>query len=102
VTPAQATDPAAVCPDGMVISLAMLVFAERCPGSWPRMTDGDTSLEAFLDEAFDAQERISSGDLQRRAVAADLPAALLTRFDALPEGEYAQDEALEALNGLPG
>jgi hypothetical protein len=66
------------------------------------MTDSDTGLEAFLDQAFDAQERISSGDLQRRAVAADLPAALLTRIDALPEGEYAQDEALEALNELPG
>ena len=65
------------------------------------MTDGDTSLEAFLDEAFDAHERISSGDLQRRAVAAALPAELMTRIDALPEGEYAQDEALDALHQLP-
>jgi hypothetical protein len=65
------------------------------------MTDSDTGLAAFLDDAFDAQERISSGDLRRRAVAADLPAALLTRIDALPEGEYAQDEALEALHELP-
>jgi hypothetical protein len=61
------------------------------------MTDDTTSLDDFLDEAFDAQERISSGDLQRRAVAAGLPADLLTRIDALPEGEYAQDEASEAL-----
>jgi hypothetical protein len=61
------------------------------------MTDDTTSLDDFLDEAFDAQERISSGDLQRRAVAAGLPADLLTRIDALPEGEYAQDEAAEAL-----
>jgi hypothetical protein len=65
------------------------------------MTDGGTSLEAFLDEVFDAHERISSGDLQRRALAADLPAELLTRIDALPEGEYAQDEALDALHELP-
>jgi hypothetical protein len=65
------------------------------------MTDGDTGLEAFLNEAFEAQERISSGDLQRRAVAADLPAELLTRIDALPEGEYAQDEASDALHELP-
>jgi hypothetical protein len=65
------------------------------------MTDGDNDLEEFLDQAFDAQERISSGDLQRRAVAADLPAELMTRIDALPEGEYAQDEALEALHELP-
>ena len=65
------------------------------------MTDGDTGLDAFLDQAFDARERISSGDLQRRAVAADLPAELMTRIDALPEGEYAQDEALDALHELP-
>jgi hypothetical protein len=60
-------------------------------------TDETTGLDAFLDESFDAQERISSGDLQRRAIAAGLPADLLTRIDALPEGEYAQDEAAEAL-----
>jgi hypothetical protein len=65
------------------------------------MTDGDSGLEAFLDEAFDAHERISSGDLQRRAIAADLPAGLMTRLDALPEGEYTQDEAVDALHGLP-
>jgi hypothetical protein len=65
------------------------------------MTDHDIGLENFLDKAFDGQERISSGDLQRRAVAADLPAELLTRIDALPEGEYAQDEAAEALHELP-
>jgi hypothetical protein len=63
------------------------------------MTD-DTELDAFLDDAFQAQERISSGDLQRRAIAADLPAELLTRIDALPEGEYAQDEAVDALHEL--
>jgi hypothetical protein len=65
------------------------------------MTDPDTSLEDFLDDAFDAQERVSSADLQRRAIAADLPAELLTRIDALPEGEYAQDEAVDALHELP-
>jgi hypothetical protein len=65
------------------------------------MTDRETDLAAFLDEAFDSQERISSGDLQRRAIAADLPAELLTRIDALPEGEYAQDEALDAVHELP-
>jgi len=65
------------------------------------MTDSDTGLEAFLDQVFDAQERISSGDLRRRAIAAGLPAALMTRIDALPEGEYAQDEASDALHELP-
>ena len=57
-------------------------------------------LEAFLDELYRGQERLSSGDIQRSAISADLPADLLTRVDALPEGEYAQDEAAEALQAL--
>ncbi|MEV0895771.1 hypothetical protein [Actinoplanes sp. NPDC049802] len=64
------------------------------------MTDDIRELDAFLDAAYDAQERLTSGDLQRRAIAADLPAAALTRIDALPEGEYAQDEAAEALRAI--
>ncbi|MEU4694160.1 hypothetical protein [Actinoplanes sp. NPDC023714] len=64
------------------------------------VTDDFRELTEFLDTAFDAQERLSSGDLQRRAIAADLPAEALTRIDALPEGEYAQDEAAEALRAL--
>ncbi|GAA4598658.1 hypothetical protein BJY16_002794 [Actinoplanes octamycinicus] len=64
-------------------------------------TTGDNArLTAFLDDAYRAEERMSSGDLQRRAIAEDLPAALLTRIDALPEGEYLQDEADEALRTL--
>ncbi|GIF15358.1 hypothetical protein [Actinoplanes teichomyceticus] len=57
----------------------------------------DSRLAAFLDEAYRAEERLTSGDLQRRAIAQDLPATLMTRIDALPEGEYLQDEAAEAL-----
>jgi hypothetical protein len=57
-------------------------------------------LDEYLDEAFTGQERLSSADLQRGAVAAELPATVLTRIDALPEGEYAQDEAAEALRAL--
>ncbi|SNY30743.1 hypothetical protein [Paractinoplanes atraurantiacus] len=64
------------------------------------MSDDFRELDAFLDDAFDAQERLSSADLQRRAIAADLPATAMTRIDALPEGEYAQDEAAEALRIL--
>ncbi|GAB2596550.1 hypothetical protein Aab01nite_71850 [Paractinoplanes abujensis] len=64
------------------------------------MTDEIRELDAFLDDVFDGQERLSSADLQRRALAADLPALALTRVDALPEGEYAQDEAAEALRAL--
>ncbi|WP_374238203.1 hypothetical protein [Actinoplanes sp. DH11] len=64
------------------------------------MTDDMRELTEFLDGAYDAQERLSSGDLQRRAIAADLPAEAMTRIDALPDGEYAQDEAAEALRTL--
>jgi hypothetical protein len=64
------------------------------------VTDDLRVLDEFLDAAYDAQERLTSGDLQRRAIASDLPAALLTRIDALPEGEYAQDEAAEALRAI--
>jgi hypothetical protein len=64
------------------------------------VTDEFDQLDAFLDDAYDGHERLSSLDLQRRAIAADLPATLLTRVDALPEGEYAQDEAAEALRQL--
>ena len=64
------------------------------------MTDDIRELDAFLDTTYDAQERLTSGDLQRRAIAAGLAAAAMTRIDALPEGEYAQDEAAEALRAL--
>ena len=65
------------------------------------MTD-QNPLDAFLDELYHGQERLTSGDIRRRAVSADLPADVLTRIDALPEGEYAQDEAAEALQSLQG
>ncbi|WP_438870941.1 MULTISPECIES: hypothetical protein [Paractinoplanes] len=64
------------------------------------MTDEMRELDAFLDDAFDGQERLSSADLQRRAIASELSATTLTRIDALPEGEYAQDEAAEAVRAL--
>jgi hypothetical protein len=61
------------------------------------VTDDLRLLDSFLDGAYVGHERLSAAELQRGAVAADLPAAVLTRIDALPEGEYAQDEAAEAL-----
>ncbi|GGQ78034.1 hypothetical protein [Couchioplanes azureus] len=64
------------------------------------MSDDLQILDDYLDEAYSGQERLSSADLQRGAVAGNLPAAALTRIDALPEGEYAQDEAAEALRNL--
>ncbi|MEH1126878.1 hypothetical protein [Micromonospora sp. CPCC 206061] len=60
------------------------------------------TLEELLDDLYVWQERVSAGDIRRAAIAADLPAAELTRIDALPEGEYSQDEALDALNETSG
>lgn len=65
------------------------------------MSDDLGALETFLDDAFVGHERLTSADLQRSAIASDLPATAMTRIDALPEGEYAQDEASEALRTLP-
>jgi len=54
-------------------------------------------LYELLDEIYLGKERVSRAEIQRRAVVADLPASLMTRIDAMPEGEYAQDEAEEVL-----
>ena len=64
------------------------------------MSDDLRTLDEFLDDAYVGQERLTSAELQRSAIAADLPARLMTKLDALPEGEYAQDEAAEALRVL--
>jgi hypothetical protein len=59
----------------------------------------DRRLDALLDDLYRGQERITQADIYRRAVAADLPADLLTRIDSLPEGEYAVDEVADLLGG---
>jgi hypothetical protein len=55
-------------------------------------------LDMLLDEAFRGQDRVTSDELRRRAVAAELRAEPRSRVEALPEGEYAADEAAEALS----
>lgn len=59
-------------------------------------------LDALLDDLYSGQERITQAEIQRRAVAAEVPADLLTRITALPEGEYAEDEVAELLGGTAG
>ncbi|MBF9132401.1 hypothetical protein I0C86_26130 [Plantactinospora sp. S1510] len=59
-------------------------------------------LDALLDDLYSGQERITQAEIQRRAVAAEVPAELLTRITALPEGEYAADEVAELLGGTAG
>ncbi|WP_439117112.1 hypothetical protein [Micromonospora lupini] len=57
------------------------------------------ALDDLLNDIFRGQERVTQGEIYRRAVAADLPADVLARIDALPEGEYAVDEASDLLGG---
>jgi hypothetical protein len=66
----------------------------------PVTDEPDTALlDDLLDDIYHGQERISQADIYRRAVAAELPAALLSRIAALPQGEYAADEAADLLGG---
>lgn len=58
------------------------------------------SVSNLLDQVFVGQERVTSDEIQRRAAAEELPAAVLAQLAALPEGEYAQDEVEEALDAL--
>ncbi|MFG1653552.1 hypothetical protein ACGFIE_26825 [Micromonospora sp. NPDC049275] len=57
------------------------------------------ALDDLLDDIFRGQERVTQAEIYRRAVAAELPPGLLARIDALPEGEYAVDEASDQLGG---
>jgi hypothetical protein len=59
------------------------------------------TLDTFLDDVYHGQERLSRDEIHRAAVTFDLPADQLAIVDGLPEGEYAQDEAAEALRQVP-
>ncbi|WP_435819997.1 hypothetical protein [Micromonospora purpureochromogenes] len=66
----------------------------------PGTDEVDTrQLDELLDDIYHGQERISQADIYRRAVAAELPPTLLSRIAALPQGEYAVDEAADLLGG---
>jgi hypothetical protein len=56
-------------------------------------------IDDLLDDIYHGQERISQAEIHRRAVTAELPAELLTRISALPQGEYAMDEVADLLGG---
>ena len=64
------------------------------------MSDELRQLDEFLDEIFTAQDRLTNIEIQRSAIAAELPAELMTRIDGLPEGMYSQDEASEAFRTI--
>ncbi|MEO3929555.1 hypothetical protein ABGB07_37720 [Micromonosporaceae bacterium B7E4] len=59
-------------------------------------------LDALLDDLYAGQERLTQSEIQRRAVAAEVSAELLTRITALPQGEYAVDEVADLLGGTAG
>jgi hypothetical protein len=59
--------------------------------------DPAPGLDRFLDELFVTDERMARDEIVRKATAADLPAVTLSRLNALPEGEYAYDEVVEAV-----
>jgi hypothetical protein len=56
-------------------------------------------VDELLDDIYHGQERITQAVIYRRAVAAELPAELLSRIAALPQGEYSVDEAADLLGG---
>ncbi|GAA4258127.1 DUF6158 family protein [Dactylosporangium darangshiense] len=57
-------------------------------------------IEGLLDDVYAGQGRVSRSEIYRRAVAMNLPAEVVTVLESLPEGEYAQEEAGEALAQL--
>ena len=59
----------------------------------------DPGLDDLLDEIYVGQERVTQAEIQRRAVAAEMPAQVLTRITAMPQGEYTVDEVAELLGG---
>jgi thiol-disulfide isomerase/thioredoxin len=76
---------------------------------WCAVCLGQASTVGDLAKRYDGKvamyggrARISRSEIYRRAVAMDLPAEVVTVLEALPEGEYAQEEAGEALAQLGG
>jgi Family of unknown function (DUF6158) len=54
-------------------------------------------IEAILDEVYVGQERVTRDEIYRRIVNSDVSVEIADALNALPEGEYAQDEVVEAL-----
>jgi hypothetical protein len=75
------------------------------PGTFPPVTMEPTpepprDLRSLLATLYAGVDRLTRDEIRRRAIAADLPAAQLTHVDALPGGEYTEDELLEALRDI--
>ena len=61
-----------------------------------------TTFSSPIEQLYGTQERLTRDEIQRRAVLAELPAEVMTALDALPEGEYAQDEIAAAMADAAG
>ena len=59
-------------------------------------------IEQLLETLYAGQERMSSDEIYRRAVVAELAPRHLTALNSLPAGEYAMEEVLETLDELGG
>ena len=77
----------------------MSAFGATVEGYLITVTDRPPSVDDLLDDLFSGQERVTQAEIHRRALAAEMPAQLLTRITAMPEGEYAIDEAADLLGG---
>jgi uncharacterized protein (UPF0264 family) len=59
-----------------------------------------TDVEVVVADLYTGAERITSDEMQRRAVAADAPSDVIAVLAAVPQGEYALDELLDAIGVL--
>ncbi|WP_344610200.1 DUF6158 family protein [Dactylosporangium salmoneum] len=57
-------------------------------------------IERLLDAVYAGQERLERDEIVRHAVAAGAAATTVDALETLPPGDYAYDEALDALAGL--
>jgi hypothetical protein len=62
---------------------------------------GYAELDNLLDEVYRGQDRLTPDMIRRAATEAELHAESMALLDRLPEGEYSQDEAEEALRQVP-
>lgn len=55
-------------------------------------------FETAMAGVFVGHERVSSGEIRRRALASDAPSIVVAALDGLPAGEYTLDEVVDALD----
>ncbi|MEU7893094.1 hypothetical protein AB0B45_09520 [Nonomuraea sp. NPDC049152] len=59
-----------------------------------------TRVKELIDGLYTGQERLSRLEITERMTAAELPADLMVYFDRLPDGDYDEEELVEALNQM--